>query len=206
MQPRSRPDSLSDFATRGRATMSFGGRAVSPCLATATNDRVAQFRFRKIVGFVPVALAAVTLAACNQYTVATNKSGVAAANRQALLEQSGEPTIRHVAVRRVRHTPINRPIETQFASHGIASFYSDEQQTANGEKFDPNAMTAAHRSLPFGTKLRVTNLATGRSVTVRVNDRGPYIAGRVVDVSYSAAESLGIVGRGIAKVKLDVVH
>ena len=206
MQPRSRPDSLSDFATRGRATMSFDGRAVSPCLATATNDRVAQFRFRKIVGFVPVALAAVTLAACNQYTVATNKSGVAAANRQALLEQSGEPTIRHVAVRRVRHTPIKRPIETQFASHGIASFYSDEQQTANGEKFDPNAMTAAHRSLPFGTKLRVTNLATGRSVTVRVNDRGPYIAGRVVDVSYSAAESLGIVGRGIAKVKLDVVH
>lgn len=206
MQPRSRPDSLSDFATRGRATMSFGGRAVSPCLATATNDRVAQFRFRRIVSFVPAALAAVTLAACNQYTVATNKSGVAAANRQALLEQSGEPTIRHVAVRRVRHTPIKRPIETQFASHGIASFYSDEQQTANGEKFDPNAMTAAHRSLPFGTKLRVTNLATGRSVTVRVNDRGPYIAGRVVDVSYSAAESLGIVGRGIAKVKLDVVH
>jgi rare lipoprotein A len=108
-----------------------------------------------------------------------------------LLEQSGEPTIRHVAVRRVRHTPIKRPIETQFASHGIASFYSDEQQTANGEKFDPNAMTAAHRSLPFGTKLRVTNLATGRSVTVRVNDRGPYIAGRVVDVSYSAAEIFG---------------
>ena len=186
--------------------MSFGGRAESPCLATATNDRVAQFRFRKIVGFVPVALAAVTLAACNQYTVATSKSGVTAANRQAMLEQSGEPTIRHVAVRRVRHTPIKRPIETQFASHGVASFYSDEQQTANGEKFDPNAMTAAHRSLPFGTKLRVTNLATGRSVTVRVNDRGPYIAGRVVDVSYSAAESLGIVGRGIAKVKLDVVH
>jgi peptidoglycan lytic transglycosylase len=119
------------------------------------------------------------------------------------------PTARHCwskAASRPYGTPINRPIETQFASHGIASFYSDEQQTANGEKFDPNAMTAAHRSLPFGTKLRVTNLATGRSVTVRVNDRGPYIAGRVVDVSYSAAESLGIVGRGIAKVKLDVVH
>jgi len=148
-----------------------------------------------------------TLAACNQYTVATNKSGVPGANRQvALLEQSGEPTIRHVAVRRVRHTPIKRPVETQFASRGIASFYSDEQPTANGEKFDPNAMTAAHRTLPFGTKLRVTNLATGRSVMVRVNDRGPYISGRVVDVSYSAAESLGIVGRGIAKVKLDVVH
>ena len=186
--------------------MSFGDRAVNPSLATATNDRVAHSHFRKIVRFVPVALALITLAACNQYTVATNKSGVPGANRQALLEQSGEPTVRHVAVRRVRHTPIKRPIETQFASHGIASFYSDEQPTANGEKFDPNAMTAAHRSLPFGTRLRVTNLATGRSVTVRINDRGPYIPGRVVDVSYSAAKSLGIVGRGVAKVKLDVVH
>jgi rare lipoprotein A len=118
----------------------------------------------------------------------------------------GEPTVRHVAVKRIRHTPLKRPIETQFASHGIASFYSDEQPTASGERFDPNGMTAAHRSLPFGTRLRVTNLATGRSVTVRINDRGPYIPGRVVDVSYSAAESLGIVGRGVAKVKLDVVH
>ena len=67
-------------------------------------------------------------------------------------------------------------------------------------------MTAAHKSLPFGTRLRVTNVATGRSVTVRINDRGPYVRGRVVDVSYSAAESLGIVGKGIAKVKLDVIN
>ena len=67
-------------------------------------------------------------------------------------------------------------------------------------------MTAAHKKLPFGTRLRVTNVATGRSVTVRVNDRGPYVAGRVVDVSYSAANALGMVGRGVAKVKLDVVE
>jgi len=66
-------------------------------------------------------------------------------------------------------------------------------------------LTAAHRTLPFGTRLRVTNLATGQSVTVRVNDRGPYIPGRVVDVSGSAANELGIVESGIAKVKLDVV-
>jgi rare lipoprotein A len=72
--------------------------------------------------------------------------------------------------------------------------------TANGERFNPKALTAAHRSLPFGTRLRVTNVATGRSVTVRINDRGPYVPGRIVDVSYSAAESLGIVER-IAKVK-----
>ena len=67
-------------------------------------------------------------------------------------------------------------------------------------------MTAAHPTLPFGTKLRVTDVASGKSVTVRVNDRGPYVPGRVVDVSYSAANALGIVGKGVANVKLDVVQ
>jgi rare lipoprotein A len=67
-------------------------------------------------------------------------------------------------------------------------------------------LTAAHPTLPFGTRLRVTNAATGRSVTVRVNDRGPYVPGRVVDVSYSAADALGMVGKGVAHVKLDVVQ
>ena len=74
------------------------------------------------------------------------------------------------------------------------------------EEFDARDLTAAHRTLPFGTRLRVTNVATGRSVTVRVNDRGPYIPGRVVDVSGTAANELGIVESGIAKVKLDVVR
>jgi Lytic transglycolase len=78
--------------------------------------------------------------------------------------------------------------------------------TANGEKFNPNELTAAHPSLPFGTKLRVTNTSNGQSVTVRVNDRGPFVQGRVVDVSYSAARALGMVGAGTAKVKLDVVQ
>src|SRR5262249_56265170 len=129
------------------------GRAVSSCLATATNDRVAKFRFRKISGLASIALAAMTLAACNQYTVATNKSGVPGHRQAALLEKNGEPTIRHVAVRRVRHTPIKRPVETQFASHGVPSFYSDDQQTANGEKFDPNALTAPPHPLPFSPNI-----------------------------------------------------
>lgn len=89
---------------------------------------------------------------------------------------------------------------------GVASFYSEGERTASGEKFDAHELTAAHPTLPFGTKLRVTNVATGRSVTVRVNDRGPFVPGRVVDVSYSAAQSLGMVGKGIANVKLDVVQ
>jgi rare lipoprotein A len=88
----------------------------------------------------------------------------------------------------------------------LASFYSHGRRTASGERFDPHDLTAAHRTLPFGTRVRVTNLATGRSVTVRVNDRGPYVRGRAIDVSSSAAQMLGITRQGVAKVKLDVVQ
>ena len=95
---------------------------------------------------------------------------------------------------------------TQDASYGLASFYGHKSQTASGEKFDARELTAAHRTLPFGTRVRVTNVASGRSVMVLVNDRGPFVTGRIVDVSYSAAEMLGIIGRGVAKVRLDVVQ
>jgi rare lipoprotein A len=101
--------------------------------------------------------------------------------------------------------PVKRP-EPKNASYGIASFYRHHTHTASGERFDERELTAAHRTLPFGTRVRVTSVATGRSVTVRVNDRGPYIPGRVVDLSYAAAEELGMVGRGVTKVKLDVVQ
>ncbi len=107
------------------------------------------------------------------------------------------------------HTPFVRRKNTNgtpTASQGIASFYTEGTRTASGEKFDTHELTAAHPTLPFGTRLRVTNVATGQSVTVRVNDRGPYIPGRIVDVSYSAAETLGMVGKGVANVKLDVVQ
>jgi rare lipoprotein A len=100
-------------------------------------------------------------------------------------------------------------LRTWMASGGgyaLASFYSHGRQTASGEKFDPHALTAAHRTLPFGTRVRVTSLATGRSVTVRVNDRGPYARGQAIDVSSSAAKMLRITRQGVAKVKLDVVQ
>jgi len=99
-----------------------------------------------------------------------------------------------------------RAAGTADGSYGLASFYGHQSRTASGEKFNPQELTAAHRTLPFGTRVRVTDVATGRSVTVRVNDRGPFVPGRVVDVSHSAAETLGMVGGGIAKVKLDVVQ
>ena len=82
---------------------------------------------------------------------------------------------------------------------GIASFYSDDYsgQTANGEQYDPTQFTAAHPTLPFGTLLRVTDPCNERSVTVVVTDRGPFVNGRVLDLSRSAAEALGMVDRGI---------
>jgi rare lipoprotein A len=96
---------------------------------------------------------------------------------------------------------------TGSASYGLASYYSESAApTASGERFNARELTAAHRTLPFGTRVRVTNVKTGRSVTVRINDRGPFVRGRIIDVSRSAAESLGMVGAGVAKVKLDVVQ
>jgi len=157
---------------------------------------------------LPVAVTAAALGACMQTASVTDKSQLRTAGLQAMPDMTQEaPAIRRrVAIKAIKHTPYKRTATMPVTSFGVASFYSDEQQTANGEKFNPAALTAAHPTLPFGTRLRVTNVATGRSVTVRVNDRGPYVAGRVVDVSYSAAETLGIVDRGVAKVKLDVIH
>jgi rare lipoprotein A (peptidoglycan hydrolase) len=104
-------------------------------------------------------------------------------------------------------TPVlDPPVKVKSSSYGIASFYSHDTRTASGERFDPRELTAAHRTLPFGTRLRVTSIATGRSVTVRVNDRGPYVPGRVVDLSHSAADKIGMVGRGVTQVKLEVIQ
>ena len=88
------------------------------------------------------------------------------------------------------------------AQSGIASVYSGGR-TASGERLSPGAMTAAHRTLPFGTMVRVTNNRTGRSVVVRINDRGPFVHGRVIDLTPGAARALGF--SGLASVTLDVV-
>ena len=92
--------------------------------------------------------------------------------------------------------------------HGVASYYAHEfngRKTANGERFDMNDLTAAHRTLPFGTRLKVTNTLNGKSVVVRVNDRGPFKKNRIIDVSYKAAQIIGLIGPGSAEVKLEIV-
>jgi len=89
---------------------------------------------------------------------------------------------------------------------GYASWYGEPQMTASGERFDRNALTAAHRTLPFGTRVRVTNHRNGRSVVVRINDRGPYGRGRIIDVSEAAARRLGMIDAGVVPVRLEVVR
>jgi len=88
---------------------------------------------------------------------------------------------------------------------GVASFYGSAHQgkrTASGERFDQHDLTAAHRRLPFGTRVKITNLSNDRSVVVRINDRGPHTRNRLVDVSRAAAEQLGMIGSGTAKVRI----
>ena len=93
--------------------------------------------------------------------------------------------------------------------YGKASFYSVKSNkgtvTASGEKLSDTKLTAAHRTLPFGTMVKVTNLSNGRSTVVKITDKGPFISGRVIDVSVAAAKSLGFVEKGITKVKLERV-
>ena len=156
-----------------------------------------------------VALAGASLAGCVQHTTADKSAGLVG-SPQALpapARSAAVVTPRRVAVARRKHTPyVAAKPQATDGNVGLASFYKHESQTANGEQFNPGELTAAHRTLPFGTRLRVTNVSTGQSVMVRINDRGPFIPGRVVDVSHSAAEALGMVNQGVAKVKLDVVE
>jgi rare lipoprotein A len=91
-------------------------------------------------------------------------------------------------------------------SGGIASYYWQDQMTASGERFNRRALTAAHKTLPIGSMVRVTHEATGRAVIVRINDRGPFTPGRVIDLSEAAAEQIGMTSKGLARVRLDLVR
>ncbi|MNP62949.1 RlpA-like protein precursor [compost metagenome] len=95
--------------------------------------------------------------------------------------------------------------ESHYDETGKASYYGKRhagKRTASGERYDPGALTAAHRSLPFGTRVRVTNLDNDRSVVVRINDRGPFVRGRIIDISRRAADAIGMVRSGVAPVRV----
>ncbi len=98
-----------------------------------------------------------------------------------------------------------QPIQTAGIECGKASWYALHSKTASGEKMNPSAMTAAHKRLRFGSKVQVINKRNGRSVVVRINDRGPFIKGRIIDVSKAAAGKIGMIGSGHAPVCIQVI-
>lgn len=137
----------------------------------------------------------------------------------AALAVSGCASIDGTALRGPLAHPVSLPVASGASSaddtpevvqvlEGEASWYGRKFQgrlTASGERFDMNGLTAAHRSLPFGTRVRVVNETNGRSVVVTVNDRGPYIGKRIIDLSRKAAEAIGLRSRGVAVVRLEVL-
>lgn len=115
------------------------------------------------------------------------------------------------SVRYSNNRTSNTDSETDSGAYteiGYASFYADSfvgKVTASGEIYDANQLTAAHRSLPFGTKLKVTNLDNQLSVVVRVNDRGPFVSGRIIDLSNRAARELDIIQKGVVRVQIEII-
>jgi len=125
-----------------------------------------------------------------------NSSEAAKVTKPQVVRTRGTPS--------TKHSLKPRPYQV-----GTASWYGEQfqgRQTASGELFDMRDFTAAHLTLPLGTFVRVTNLHNGRTVVVRINDRGPVIEGRIIDVSYNAARALGFKERGLQKVRLDVIQ
>lgn len=105
--------------------------------------------------------------------------------------------------------PFGAARATVTVQEGLVSWYGaqfHDRPTASGELFDAAAMTMAHPTLPFGTRVKVTNLRNGRSVVLRVNDRGPFVGSRIADLSQAAASYLGMMRRGIARVRIEVLH
>jgi rare lipoprotein A len=138
---------------------------------------------------------------------AWHRSAKRAAKARHVARRAAHRTAR-IAVRTPRRSAAVQAVPAVGGSTGVASFYGGRfhgRLTASGVRFDSGAMTAAHRTLPFGTRVRVTHLGNGRSVDVRINDRGPYVGGRLIDLSRGAAGVLGMHGQGVARVKVTVL-
>jgi rare lipoprotein A len=111
-----------------------------------------------------------------------------------------------------KHDPMlskkDKYVVSKYCGTSNASFYAhcfSGRRTASGERYNCHALTAAHRTLPFGTMVKVTSLCSGKSVIVRINDRGPHLRSRIIDLSYAAAKKISLVNMGVGKVKLEVV-
>ena len=108
-----------------------------------------------------------------------------------------------------KHVGVAHSVPVGHSETGLASWYGDPyhgRQTASGEIYDMNEWTAAHRTLPFGTWVEVTNLTNAKRVSVRITDRGPFVDGRIIDLSRAAAKQIDMIGPGTARVRLKVIH
>jgi rare lipoprotein A (peptidoglycan hydrolase) len=127
-----------------------------------------------------------------------------AAQESRETNSSGQTDLKEALIRQDN----TEPRKASFTERGMASFTADEQQgqlTACGERYNMRELVAAHPLLPFGTIVKVTNLENGKSVQVRINDRGPYVKSRIIDVSFEAAKQLGFVEKGTTEVQIEVV-
>jgi rare lipoprotein A len=154
--------------------------------------------------FLGLCLMAVMLAACAQTSIPTRNLTSSATSHQAWSESHNRTSF----VSRAKgagfareQAPADRRPKEQGASVGLASFYGEGSETASGERFNADGLTAAHRTLPFGTRVRVTNHSNGRSVVVTINDRGPFVSGRIIDVTPAAARALRM--SGVAPVTIE---
>ena len=154
---------------------------------------------KRIAHGLAIALSIVSLGAGATQKPTSSESNKAQANTKAAVEV----VVPASAVSKTK-AKADKPYQV-----GTASWYGDYFQgkpTASGEPYNMYDMTAAHMNLPLGTFVKVTNLRNGRSAVLRVNDRGPYVDGRVIDVSYNAAKALDFKARGLQRVRIDVVH
>ncbi len=138
------------------------------------------------------------------FSVASLGAGAASGPNSSEAAKATKPPVVKAVSRQTKKEAKTNPYE-----EGTASWYGEYfqgKETASGEPFDMQALTAAHPSLPLGTFVRVTNLRNGRAVVVRINDRGPVVEGRIIDVSYNTARVLGFEERGLQRVRLDLVR
>ncbi|HKW87414.1 MAG TPA: septal ring lytic transglycosylase RlpA family protein [Candidatus Acidoferrales bacterium] len=149
-----------------------------------------------------VALCAVLAAGCGHPRIAANPP----APTPQQVPAEAPPT--RAPASSVRPPSVQPEVTGHFTERGIASWYGapfNGRRTSDGETYDMFQYTAAHRTLPFGAVVRVTNLSNGKQTVVRVNDRGPFVANRIIDLSYSAAVALGMIGTGTAPVRIETV-
>jgi rare lipoprotein A len=155
---------------------------------------------RLVLGVVAGCIAGAALAGCAASPRFATRSTPSSPKRDVGSETTKPPESK---------IPPNPGGKILLTLEGVASYYADEfhgRQTSNGEVYDMNDLTAAHRTFPFGTKVRVTNVENGKIVFVRVNDRGPFHEGRIIDLSLGAAKELDIIKSGTARVRIEVLE